>query len=71
MKLDIRKGKVSGTVTITPTDPAGLPPKRLCVTCGGGVRRSHVTGIMHRHCTVCRYLRMIYGPNIRVSREES
>lgn len=68
MKLTIKRGKVSGTAVVDPTDPEGLPKKRECSTCGGGVHRSHVTGILHHHCSICRYLRMIYGPNIKVER---
>lgn len=39
-----------------------------CPCCGSRVLRSWRTGILHRHCFVCRYLRMIYGPSITVTR---
>lgn len=42
--------------------------KRECATCGGLVRRSWRTKILHRDCFGCRYLKMIYGPNISVTR---
>jgi hypothetical protein len=39
----------------------------VCGTCGGPTRRSRY-GIMHKDCFGCRYLKMIYGPNITVTR---
>lgn len=42
----------------------------VCETCGGRVVRSYHTGILHARCYLCRYLSMIYGPNIRVRRED-
>lgn len=42
--------------------------KRTCITCGGVVRRSWVTDILHRRCRFCRYLVMMYGPSIRVTK---
>jgi hypothetical protein len=41
---------------------------RICKTCQGPVRRSWLTGILHKRCRFCRYLVMMYGPNIGVSR---
>lgn len=40
--------------------------KRRCNKCNRPVRRSHRTGILWPNCFVCRYLMMIYGPNISV-----
>lgn len=39
-----------------------------CNMCEGRVIRSHRTGILHTRCYSCRYLVMIYGPNIVVRR---
>lgn len=39
-----------------------------CGCCGGEVRRSWVTNILHRDCRWCRYLKMMYGPHIKVER---
>lgn len=44
--------------------------KGICHTCAGPVRKSWRTGILHRDCFGCRYLKMIYGPNIKVERTE-
>lgn len=38
--------------------------------CGGRIIRSHRTGILHKDCFTCRYLKMIYGPNITITRRE-
>lgn len=40
--------------------------QRLCTMCGGRVRRSWKTGILHSRCRFCRYLVMMYGPSIEV-----
>jgi hypothetical protein len=40
--------------------------KRRCTCCKRPVRRSHKTGILWPTCFTCRYLKMIYGPNISV-----
>lgn len=42
--------------------------KRTCCMCGRSVRRSHVTKILHKNCRSCRYMIMMYGPNISVTR---
>jgi hypothetical protein len=39
-----------------------------CGKCGGVVKRSWVTGILHRNCRACRELIMMYGPSISVRR---
>jgi hypothetical protein len=39
-----------------------------CSTCGGRTIRSRTTGTIHKDCFSCRYLKMIYGPSIEVSR---
>lgn len=44
--------------------------KRKCASCGGRIIRSHLTGILHKDCFTCRYLKMIYGPNIKIERRE-
>lgn len=44
--------------------------KRTCTMCGGQVRRSWRTGILHTRCRSCRYLIMMYGPNIEVTFEK-
>ncbi len=44
--------------------------KGVCHTCGGPTRRSRY-GIMHRDCFGCRYLKMIYGPTIEVTRTDA
>jgi hypothetical protein len=41
--------------------------KRTCTMCGGRVRRSWVTHILHTRCRTCRYLVMMYGPSIEVT----
>jgi tRNA G26 N,N-dimethylase Trm1 len=38
-----------------------------CKTCGGPTRRNKYR-ILHKDCSVCRYLKMIYGPSIPVER---
>lgn len=45
--------------------------KRRCNKCNRPVRRSHKTGILHPNCFTCRYLMMVYGPNISVTYEET
>jgi hypothetical protein len=40
--------------------------QRACTMCGGQVRRSWRTGILHTRCRTCRYLILMYGPNITV-----
>lgn len=40
--------------------------QKKCGTCGRAVRRSHRTGILWDDCFTCRYLKMIYGPSIKV-----
>jgi hypothetical protein len=58
------RAKRSFTVTITLAEVS----KGKCASCGGPVLRSWRTGILHRHCFTCRYLRMIYGTSITVTR---
>lgn len=41
--------------------------KRECALCHKTVRRSWRTGILWSCCFSCRYLKMIYGPNIKVT----
>lgn len=53
------------TVNVEPSEEKA----RTCTTCGGPVHRSWRTGILHSRCFTCRYLVMIYGPSIRVTRE--
>lgn len=69
-KLDIHRGKVAGIAKIDFHEATDSEPSRRECSCGGGIRRSHVTGILHRYCSICRYLRMIYGPNITVERNK-
>lgn len=40
-----------------------------CDTCGGRTIRSRTTGTIHKTCFSCRYLKMIYGPSIKVERK--
>lgn len=40
--------------------------ERKCLTCKRPTRRSWRTGVLHNRCFTCRYLVMIYGPNIEV-----
>jgi hypothetical protein len=49
---------------------AGGAASGTCGTCGGDTRRSRY-GILHEDCFGCRYLKMIYGDSIRVTRAES
>lgn len=46
--------------------PAGKKTKTECLCCERPVRRSWRTDILWDHCFTCRYLKMIYGPNIGV-----
>ena len=45
--------------------------QRTCTMCSRNVRRSHVTKILHKNCRACRYMTMMYGPNISVTRFDS
>lgn len=65
MIFEGRKGKIDYKADTGERSPAA---QRICALCGGRVVRSYRTGILHRFCFVCRYLRMIYGPNIGVRR---
>lgn len=65
MRIEGTKGRVAFTAD---TGEPATSTVRICALCHGLVRRSHRTGILHRHCFTCRYLRMIYGPNIGVRR---
>jgi hypothetical protein len=40
--------------------------RKKCSCCGRTVRRSWRTGLTWGSCYTCRYLKMIYGPNIKV-----
>lgn len=65
-RFDVRKGKVQGTAYLPKPRP-GEASRAKC-PCGGDIHRSHRTGILHRYCYLCRYLRMIYGPSISIRR---
>jgi hypothetical protein len=41
--------------------------KGECASCGGKTRRNRY-GILHADCSGCRYLKMIYGPSIKIER---
>jgi hypothetical protein len=58
------RGKLSFKAKWTPSSTN----RSVCRSCGGLVRQSWRTGITHRNCFGCRYLIMIYGPNIQVER---
>lgn len=59
-----KRGKLRFSATVQPSAES----QGKCRKCGGEVRRSHATGILWRACSGCRYLMMIYGPNIGVTR---
>ena len=44
--------------------------KGSCGCCGEETRRSWVTHILHDDCYGCRHLKMVYGPNIKVTRKK-
>ncbi len=46
--------------------PSGKLKVVECEKCGRPVRRSWRTEILWDHCFACRYLMMVYGPNIGV-----
>lgn len=57
-------GKLTFTVRFIPDEET----KGTCDSCGGRTLRSHKTGILHDDCYGCRHLKMIFGPNIKVTR---
>lgn len=61
------RGEHSGA-RFSATYAISIRAKRECSTCGRLVRRSWRTKILHKDCFGCRYLKMIYGPNISVTR---
>lgn len=64
MNIDGERG---GLLFHVVTKEAGVT-RGVCRCCGGRTLKSHRTGILHSDCFGCRYLKMIYGPNIRVRR---
>lgn len=60
----LKKGRIFTARVVTSREASGR-----CGTCNGPTRRSRY-GILHRDCFVCRYLKLIYGPGISVTREE-
>ena len=70
MKFRIERGKVRGTAEAEVSRDDPKLQRGTCETCGGRVLRSWRTGTLHARCFICRYLTMIYGPNIRVKRED-
>ncbi len=58
------KGSAKGR-TFTAHITVSESTKGSCRLCQGPTRRSKY-GILHRACSRCRYLMMIYGPNIAV-----
>ncbi len=60
--------KVHGLRIVAQYDETDVT-KSTCKCCGGGVRRSWVTHILHDDCRGCRELKMMYGPNIKVVRK--
>lgn len=57
----VEKGGEVYYVRITTTKKT----KGMCETCDRKTRRNRY-GILHDDCSRCRYLKMIYGQNIRV-----
>jgi hypothetical protein len=62
----IVRGKIRARVSLTRPSPTDA--RWATCPCGGEIHRSSRTGILHRFCFQCRYLRMIYGPNIETKR---
>lgn len=48
-------------------NPEDQPTGEKCEKCKQPVRRSWKTQILWDHCSTCRGLMMIYGPNIEVT----
>lgn len=58
------KGKLHFTARVVISEEK----RGKCETCGGKTLRSFRTGMLHFDCYGCRYLKMIYGPGIKVDR---